>query len=62
MAATEPRQTVAIPLIRVGCLVSLHTFEEGMRETVDWYLNNREWLDAVMDESYGHTSPNSMDD
>ena len=29
-----------------------HTFEEGMRETVDWYLNNREWLDAVMDESY----------
>ena len=29
-----------------------HTFEQGMRETVRWYLNNREWLDAVMDESY----------
>ena len=29
-----------------------HSFEQGMRETVDWYLSNREWLDAVMDESY----------
>lgn len=29
-----------------------HTFEQGMRETVHWYLGNRKWLDAVMDESY----------
>ncbi len=29
-----------------------HSFEQGMRETVDWYLNNREWLDATMDGSY----------
>lgn len=29
-----------------------HTFEQGMRETVQWYLSNREWLDAVMDGSY----------
>lgn len=29
-----------------------HSFEQGTRETVQWYLNNQEWLEAVMDESY----------
>ena len=28
------------------------SFEEGMRETVRWYLDNKAWLDAVEDESY----------
>lgn len=28
------------------------TFEEGIRSTVDWYIRNRQWNDAVMDGSY----------
>lgn len=28
------------------------TFEQGMEQTVDWYLANREWLAAVIDGSY----------
>jgi len=28
------------------------TFEEGIRKTVDWYLGNREWVEAVVDGSY----------
>ncbi|GAB4338698.1 MAG: dTDP-glucose 4,6-dehydratase [Desulfobulbaceae bacterium] len=27
-------------------------FADGMEQTVDWYLANREWLEAVMDGSY----------
>ena len=28
------------------------TFETGIKKTVEWYLNNREWSDRVMDGSY----------
>ncbi len=28
------------------------TFETGMEKTVDWYLDNREWMDSVIDGSY----------
>ncbi|MFJ4343859.1 dTDP-glucose 4,6-dehydratase [Pseudomonas sp. NPDC089401] len=28
------------------------TFETGIRKTVDWYLNNQEWVRNVMDGSY----------
>lgn len=28
------------------------TLEDGLRETVGWYLSNQEWLDAVRDERY----------
>ena len=28
------------------------TFEQGIEQTVDWYLANRPWLDAVLDGSY----------
>ncbi|WP_298475043.1 dTDP-glucose 4,6-dehydratase [uncultured Maribacter sp.] len=28
------------------------TFEEGLSKTVDWYLNNKEWLDNVTSGSY----------
>ena len=28
------------------------TFETGMEKTVDWYLNNRAWMESVMDGSY----------
>ena len=27
-------------------------FEEGLRKTVDWYLNNQEWLDSVTSGEY----------
>ncbi len=29
-----------------------HTLAEGLRSTVSWYLSNRKWLDAVIDDSY----------
>ncbi|WP_343567402.1 dTDP-glucose 4,6-dehydratase [Sphingobacterium sp.] len=28
------------------------TFEEGLSETIDWYLNNQEWLDQVTSGEY----------
>ena len=28
------------------------TFEEGLEETIDWYLNNSEWLENVTNGSY----------
>lgn len=28
------------------------TFEQGIEETVDWYLANRVWMDSVIDGSY----------
>lgn len=29
-----------------------YTFEKGIKETIDWYLNNEEWLNAIKDCSY----------
>ncbi len=29
-----------------------HTLEDGLRNTVQWYLNNQTWMDAVADASY----------
>jgi dTDP-glucose 4,6-dehydratase len=29
-------------------------FEEGLSRTVDWYLNNEEWLNAVTSGDYAH--------
>jgi dTDP-glucose 4,6-dehydratase len=29
-----------------------HTFENGIAETVDWYLNNQAWVGRVLDGSY----------
>ncbi len=28
------------------------TFEQGLEQTVDWYLRNRDWTESVMDGSY----------
>jgi dTDP-glucose 4,6-dehydratase len=28
------------------------TFQSGMRRTVQWYLNNQDWVRRVMDGSY----------
>ena len=28
------------------------TFETGIRKTVQWYLNNREWCNHILDGSY----------
>jgi dTDP-glucose 4,6-dehydratase len=28
------------------------TFEEGLSETIDWYLNNQEWLQHVTSGAY----------
>lgn len=30
------------------------TFEEGLSKTIDWYLNNQEWLDEVTSGNYQH--------
>jgi len=29
-----------------------HTFEDGLRQTIDWYLANREWLDRIRSGAY----------
>ena len=29
-----------------------YTFEEGIEKTVEWYLTNKKWMDAVIDGSY----------
>lgn len=29
-----------------------HSLDDGLRETVEWYLSHSDWLDAVKDESY----------
>lgn len=29
-----------------------HTFEQGIAETVDWYLDNQPWVNRVLDGSY----------
>jgi dTDP-glucose 4,6-dehydratase len=29
-----------------------HTFEDGLRETVQWYLTNREWVERVQSGAY----------
>jgi dTDP-glucose 4,6-dehydratase len=28
------------------------TFEEGLSKTIDWYLNNKEWLQSVSSGNY----------
>ena len=29
-----------------------HTFEEGIRETIDWYVNNQAWVDNILSGEY----------
>jgi dTDP-glucose 4,6-dehydratase len=29
-----------------------YTFEEGIRETIEWYLNNRDWIENVVSGDY----------
>lgn len=29
-----------------------YTFEQGMKETIDWYLNNKEWMSNVINKDY----------
>ncbi len=31
-----------------------HTFEQGMRETIQWYLENREWMESITSGDYVH--------
>ena len=36
---------------KLGCEPSLH-FEEGIKETVKWYLDNQEWMNHVTSGEY----------
>jgi dTDP-glucose 4,6-dehydratase len=27
-------------------------FEEGLRHTIEWYLDNTKWVEAILDGSY----------
>jgi dTDP-glucose 4,6-dehydratase len=36
---------------KLGWVPSL-TFEQGLKKTVDWYLNNQNWLENVTSGSY----------
>jgi dTDP-glucose 4,6-dehydratase len=38
------------------------TFDVGMEQTVDWYLNNRDWLESVIDGSYREYYQKMYDD
>ena len=29
-----------------------YTFEEGIKETIDWYLNNRDFIDDIKNGKY----------
>ncbi|MFP4698567.1 MAG: dTDP-glucose 4,6-dehydratase [Eubacteriales bacterium] len=29
-----------------------YTFEKGMKETIEWYLNNREWIENILSGDY----------
>ena len=29
-----------------------HTFEEGIKETIEWYVNNQEWVDNILSGEY----------
>ena len=29
-----------------------HTFEEGIKETIDWYLNHQDWVDNILSGEY----------
>lgn len=37
----------------LGWLPSLQ-FEEGLSKTIDWYLNNKDWLNDVTSGAYTH--------
>ncbi len=30
----------------------MYTFEQGLEETIDWYLNNREWISNIISGNY----------
>jgi len=34
-----------------------HRFEEGIRETIQWYLDNQDWVSAVLAETPDETDP-----
>ena len=29
-----------------------HTFEEGIKETIDWYIDNQDWIDNILSGEY----------
>ena len=29
-----------------------YNFEEGIKETIDWYLNNKEWINNILSGEY----------
>ena len=31
-----------------------YTFEEGMKETIDWYLNHQDWVENILSGEYKH--------
>ena len=29
-----------------------YAFEDGIKETIEWYLNNQEWIDNILSKKY----------
>lgn len=36
----------------------IYNFEDGIKETVDWYLNNQEWIDNILNGTYKNSYKN----
>ena len=32
-----------------------YTFEDGIKETIDWYVNNQDWIDDIKNGNYKKT-------
>ena len=32
--------------------VPSYTFEQGIAETIDWYMNNKQWMEKITSGSY----------
>ena len=38
-----------------------YDFESGMEETINWYLNNQDWMEDVLSGNYQRAYENSLD-
>lgn len=52
MSKTEPEMIAATKIRTESGWNPRVNFEDGMRKTVEWYLDNKAWIASVTDGSY----------